>query len=246
MTIKSGFALHLASRFIRRSSLTSVVIAILGADWTVAQSNVFDSPRPPAVSLPSASAAAPNIAPSPSLTTGNLASLSAPVGYRLAANDQVAIEVFGEDDLRTNGRLNAEGNLSLPLLGSVRLAGLTLSQATARLTELYGRDYLVEPKINVSLVGYAKRRFTVLGQVNRPGSYEMPDGSPDGIDLLEAVATAGGYTRIAAPERTTIRRHRDGETDQILKVNAKKLATSNGGTCLVVPGDTVTIGESIF
>src|SRR5262249_44921153 len=157
---------------------------------------------------------ATNIATSSSVTAGNLGSLSAPVGYRLAPNDQVAIEVFGEDDLRTNGRLNAEGNLSVPLLGSVHLAELTLSQATARLTELYGRDYLVDPKINLSLVGYAKRRYTVLGQVNRPGSYEMPDGSPDGIDLLEAVATAGGYTRIAAPERTTIRRHRDGETDQ--------------------------------
>ena len=75
------------------------------------------------------------------------------------------------------------------------------------MTELYARDYLVNPKVNVTLVGYAKRRFTMLGQVNRPGSFEMPEGSPGGIDLLEAVAMAGGYTRIAAPERITVRRH---------------------------------------
>jgi len=58
----------------------------------------------------------------------------------LSPNDQVAVEVFGEDDLRTNGRLNPEGNVSVPLLGSIHLAGLTLTQAASKLTDLYGRD----------------------------------------------------------------------------------------------------------
>src|SRR5438874_9956267 len=71
--------------------------------------------------------------------------VNAPSGYILSANDQVAVEVFGEEDLRTNGRLNGEGNLSVPLLGSVHLGGLTLTQAAARLTDLYARDYLVIP-----------------------------------------------------------------------------------------------------
>src|SRR5947199_323083 len=121
----------------------------------------------------------------------------------------------------TQGRLNPEGNLSVPLLGSVHLAGLTLTQAAAKITELYGRDYLVNPKVNVMLLNYAKRRFSILGQVNRPGSYEMPESSPGGIDLLEAVAMAGGYTRIAAPERITVRRH-DAGGDPVFKVNEKR------------------------
>src|SRR6266487_2395459 len=170
---------------------------------------------------------------------------SAPAGYVLSANDQVAVEVFGEDDLRTNGRLNPEGNLSVPLLGSIHLAGLTLTQAASKLTELYGRDYLVNPKINVVVLSYAKRRFSILGQVNRPGSYEMPDSSPGGIDLLEAVAMAGGYTRIAAPERITVRRQGAGG-DQIFKVNAKRFTKGSGGGFHVEPGDTITVGESIF
>ncbi len=49
----------------------------------------------------------------------------------------------------------------------------------------------------------------MLGQVNRPGSYEMPEGSPRRHRLLEAVAMAGGYTRIAAPDRISVRRQRD-------------------------------------
>jgi protein involved in polysaccharide export with SLBB domain len=171
--------------------------------------------------------------------------VSAPPGYILSPNDQVAVEVFGEDDLRTNGRLNPEGNLSVPLLGSVHLAGLTLTQAAAKITELYGRDYLVNPKVNVMLLNYARRRFSILGQVNRPGSYEMPESSPGGIDLLEAVAMAGGYTRIAAPERITVRRH-DASGDHVFKVNAKRFTKGSGGGFLVEPGDTITVGESIF
>ena len=173
-------------------------------------------------------------------------SVSAPPGYILTANDQVAVEVFGEDDLRTNGRLNPEGNLSVPLLGSIHLAGLTLTQAASKLTDLYARDYLVSPKVNVMLLGYAKRRFSILGQVNRPGSYEMPDSSPGGIDLLEAIAMAGGYTRIAAPERVTVRRQTGGAGDQIFKVNAKRFTKGSGGGFHVEPGDTITVGESIF
>jgi protein involved in polysaccharide export with SLBB domain len=157
------------------------------------------------------------------------AAISAPTGYVLSANDQVAVEVFGE------------GNLSVPLLGSVHLSGLTLSQAASKLTDMYGRDYLVNPKVNVMLLGYAKRRFTMLGQINRPGSYEMPDGSPEGIDLLEAIAMAGGYTRIAAPERVSVRRG-----NQVLKVDAKRQARGDHTAFIVQPGDTVSVGESIF
>ena len=170
---------------------------------------------------------------------------SAPVGYVLGPNDSVSVEVFGEDDLRASGRLNPEGNLSVPLLGSVHLAGLTLTQAASKLTELYGRDYLVNPRVNVTLLGYAKRRFSILGQVGRPGTFEMPESSPGGIDLLEAVAMAGGYTRIAAPERIIVRRQ-GPNGDRIFKVNAKKFNKDNGGSFLVEPGDTITVGESIF
>ena len=194
--------------------------------------------------MPDAPAAPAAPALAPAAAAPQAGGVSAPAGYTLSANDQVAMEVFGEDDLRTNGRLNGEGNLSLPLLGSVHLAGLSLTQAAARLTELYGKDYLVSPKVNITLVGYAKRRFTVLGQVNRPGSYEMPDGSPGGVDLLEAVAMAGGYTRIAAPGRISVRRGGDNG-DQVLQVDARKVAKGSGAF-RVRPGDTVTVGESIF
>ncbi len=198
---------------------------------------------------PGSSAPAPAAAPLP-------AAVAAPAGYTLGPDDQVAVEVFGEDDLRAAGRLNSEGSMSLPLLGPVRLAGLTTAQAAARITELLRKDYLVNPRVNVSLVGYAKRRFTVLGQVNRPGAYDMPEDSVmrGGIDLLEAIALAGGYTRIAAPGRITVvrRSERDGGQAETLRVDAKRLAKGQSGRpgqqsgFLVKPGDTITVDESIF
>ena len=194
-----------------------------------------------AASQPAAASTSRAAASAPASTGG----VSAPAGYVLSPTDQVAVEVFGEDDLRTSGRLNPEGNLSVPLLGSIHLAGLTLTQAVSKLTELYSRDYLVNPKINVTLLSYARRRFSILGQVDHPGIIEMPESSPEGIDLLEAIAMAGGYTRIASPERITVRRQ-NASGDQIFKVNAKRFTKGKGGGFLVEPGDTITVGESIF
>ena len=247
MTTRSESAAH--SSF--RRSIPFWITIVAGAFLVVGLYAQSPTAAPPTASESSAARNLLAPPPPPAVSTGPTVttnSVTAPSGYVLSANDQIAVEVFGEDDLRTNGRLNAEGNLSLPLLGSVRLSGLTLTQATARVTELYARDYLVNPKVNVSLVSYAKRRFTVLGQVNRPGSFEMPDGSPTGIDLLEAVAMAGGYTRIAAPERITVRR-KGAKGDEILKVDGKRLARGADGArngFVVLPGDTITVGESIF
>jgi protein involved in polysaccharide export with SLBB domain len=227
-----------------REAFVPGLLALISVTSLQAQSPAPVAPTPPPVpprssllATPSASGVAINPLP---------ASVSAPSGYILSANDQIAVEVFGEDDLRTNGRLNAEGNFSVPLLGSIHLGGLTLTQAAAKLTELYGRDYLVNPRVNVMLVGYAHRRFTMLGQVNRPGSYELPEGAQDGIDILEAVAMAGGYTRIAAPERISVRRHKPTGGDEVIRVDAKRLARTSGQNFTVLAGDTVTVGESLF
>jgi protein involved in polysaccharide export with SLBB domain len=213
-----------------------VALALLLPGFMLAQTMPGTAASQPATTSTSRAAASP-----PPLTGG----VSAPAGYVLSPTDQVAIEVFGEDDLRTNGRLNPEGNLSLPLLGSIHLAGLTLTQAVSKLTELYSRDYLVNPKINVTLLTYARKRFSILGQVNSPGSKEMPEGTQEGIDLLEAIALAGGYTRIASPERITVRRQ-DASGDHTFKVNAKRFTKGKGGGFLVKPGDTINVGESIF
>ena len=252
MRTRPGFASHLLfrPRAGKLRPLSILAIAVFTGSAAYAQTHEpapsAGGPTAPPISsflnLDSTRRAA-NPQTSPQTAPALPPSISAPSGYQLSVDDQIAVEVFGEDDLRTAARVNSEGAVSLPLLGSVKLAGLTLNNAAARLTELYGRDYLVNPKVNLTLITYAKRRFTVLGQVNRPGSYEMPEGSPSGIDLLEAIAIAGGYTRIAAPERISVKRR-----DQVMRVDAKRIARRGGseGGFRVEPGDTITVGESIF
>lgn len=240
--------------------LRIVCVALLVSLPLSLRSQTAPAPAPdvnrPSITIPAGNDASVNTGANPQAVTNAPAAstnsaagsaVSAPSGYQLSSNDAIGVEVFGEDDLKTSARLNGEGNVSLPLIGSVHLGGLTVSQATQRITELYGKDYLVSPRVNVVLLGYAKRRFTVLGQVNRPGSYEMPETSPGGIDLLEAIAIAGGYTRIAAPERVTVRRHGD-RGDEVLRVNAKRLerGDARAGQFRVRPGDTITVGESLF
>ena len=213
--------------------LLTVALAVLLPGFILAQTMPGTAASQPATT------STLRAAPSAPASSGGV---SVPTGYILSPNDQVAVEVFGEDDLRANGRLSPEGNLNVPLLGSIHLAGLTPTQAASRLIEQYSRDYLVNPKINVTLVSYGSRRFTMLGQIGHPGIFEM---APEGIDLLEAVAMAGGYTRIAAPERITVRRH-TASGEQIIKVNAKRFTKGKGGGFRVEPGDTITVGESIF
>ncbi len=164
--------------------------------------------------------------------------------YILSPNDQVLIDVFQEDDLRTGTTISKDGTINFPLLGSVKLGGLTQAQARDKISELLQRDYLVSPQVSFQVIRFARKRFTVLGQVGRPGSYDMPD--QEGMDLLEAVAMAGGYTRIAAPNKITVKRTVD-KTEKVFTVDAKKMAREpNSPRFPVQPGDTITVGESIF
>jgi len=163
--------------------------------------------------------------------------------YILSPNDQIQIEVFQEDDLRMSAKISKEGTITFPLLGNVKLAGLTMSQATARLTEMLKRDFLVNPRVSLTVVNFSKKRFTVLGQVNSPGIKEMPD--QEGLDLLEAIGMAGGYTRIANPGKITIKR-REGGSESVIQVDGKAMAKGNGKGFQIKPGDTITVAESIF
>jgi polysaccharide export outer membrane protein len=104
---------------------------------------------------------------------------------------------------------------------------------------------LINPQVALRIVEYNKRRFTILGQVNRPGTFDMPDDSP--LSLLEAIGMAGGYSRLANPSKVTIRRSGTQGTEEMFKVDAKRMAKSKtAAPFLIQPGDTVVVEESLF
>jgi polysaccharide export outer membrane protein len=164
--------------------------------------------------------------------------------YLLTANDQITVKVFQEDDLTTTCRVAADGTVGLPLVGQVKVAGETTQEASRQIARLFDARFLVNPQVSVSVVSFARRRFTMLGEVLKAGAYLLQ--FQDSIDLLEAIGMAGGYTRLANPSKITVKRVEGGH-EVILKVDGKELANGHGAKGFRVrAGDTVTVGERIF
>lgn len=164
--------------------------------------------------------------------------------YVLSPNDLVKLTVFQENDLETTVRVSKDGTTTFPLIGAVKIGGKAPQEAAKLIRDLLAKDYLVNPQVNLTVIEYAKRRFVVLGQVQRPGSYDMPDR--DTVRLLQAIGMAGGYTRVADPAKITLKRAVNGK-EEMFKLNAKSMAKGDSKAEFEIrSGDVITVGESIF
>ena len=164
--------------------------------------------------------------------------------YRLSPNEVIKVTVFQEDDLNTTTRIAEDGTVQLPLIGSVNVAGKTVRQAASVIEAALREDYLVHPQVAVAVTEFAKRRFAILGQVSRPGTYEIP--ANENLDLIQAVGLAGGYTRSANPGKIIVKRVVQG-SERVFRLNGKELAKEGGAKAFrVMAGDTITVEESFF
>ncbi len=164
--------------------------------------------------------------------------------YLLSANDLIKMSVFDENDLETTVRISSDGTVTFPLIGVVKVAGKTPQAAAGVVRGLYAKDYLVNPQVNLTVMEYAKRRFSVLGQVQRPGTFDMPDR--DSVNFLQAIGMAGGYTRIADAAKITVKRNSNGK-EALIKINGKRMASGEDNVAFEVqPGDVISVGESLF
>lgn len=167
-----------------------------------------------------------------------------PTQHIVKTGDVLEVKVFQEDDLSARSRVAQDGTVTLPLLGQVKVAGMTLAGATRQVHKLLGNDYLVNPVVIVTLVETVKSRFTILGQVQAPGMYELPEGEE--LSLLQAISLAGGYTRLANPARITLRR-REGAGEILTQFDGKALAKGrNTKRERIQAGDTIYVPERVF
>jgi polysaccharide export outer membrane protein len=151
--------------------------------------------------------------------------------YKLASGDVIRINVFGEKDLSIEEiRLNDAGIFSYPFIGDVRAKGKTAAEIEQTLTESLKGDYLVDPRVSVSVLTY--REFFISGEVKTPGGYPFQPG----LTLRRAVALAGGLTERASTGRITIIR------DQ----NPSRTPEQATLDTVVMPGDTITIDQGFF
>lgn len=240
------------------SSIPAALLVFFSAHPILAQTDAR-SAEPVAAASESASkpAATPveSAAPAtPSATTPSDASAaarpfvgqvlsSAENDYVLTPGDTVEMTIFREPELTTRSTIARDGTVQLPLVQEVQLAGKTVRDARNYLRGLYGKSYLVNPQVYLNIVQFAQRKFTIMGQVARPGSYQLEGGQT--LDLLEAVGMAGGFTRIADRGRVLIKRRVNGEVETI-RANAKRMAEGKVESVTIQPGDIITVGESWF
>jgi len=178
--------------------------------------------------------------------------LSAPVtataaaseNYRMAANDVVEVKVYQESDLDTTARVAKDGTIAFPLIGMVQIGGRTAEEA-AQLIQNRLREYLVKPQVTIRITEYSKRRITVLGQVGKPGTFDLPDGA--NVNLLEAIGMAGGFARSAKPSRVTVKRVGKNGEEATFKLDAKRMSVEKDSPRFeILPGDTIVVPESLF
>jgi protein involved in polysaccharide export with SLBB domain len=161
--------------------------------------------------------------------------------YVLRQGDVVQVKVYQEEDLTAISRIGRDGAVTIPLLGSIQVVSNTLEQATIQIHDLLAKKYLVNPQVNLNVTEFAKRRFTVLGQVQRPGTYDMPPD--DSVSLLQAIATAGGYTRIGSARKITVQRT-VGSENKLIRLDAEAMAINKKDKPFeILPDDVITVGE---
>lgn len=154
--------------------------------------------------------------------------------------DTVEIRVFREDEMTTAGQLSADGTITMPLIGAVRMAGLTTDQAAAAITAKLKDGYLVRPQVSVSIEARVRRTVTVLGQAQSPGVFELPVDRQ--LTVVEAIGMAGGATRIANIKKISLKRR--GGTVQML--NLKDITSGKAADPVLRDGDVLSIPESLF
>ena len=140
------------------------------------------------------------------------------------------VTVFGEPELSGEFVVASNGKVSLPLIGEVSASGLTVTQFQSQMELLLRDGYLVSPKVSAEVLNY--RPFFILGEVNSPGQYPYANG----LTVLNAIATAGGFTYRGNPRDVMIKgSDQSGETRVKLSPDL-----------LVQPGDTIRVLERIF
>jgi protein involved in polysaccharide export with SLBB domain len=164
--------------------------------------------------------------------------------HLLASDDLVEIKVYQQPDLETKARIDQDGSMTMPLLGTIKISGKTVEEARVMIHDLLAKDYLVNPQVSITVVEYAKHSFTILGEVQRPGTYEIPSGGS--FTLLQAIAFAGGYTRIGSPGKVAVQRIENGQK-KVYNLDAGAMAKDeNVKAFLVLPNDTINVGERFF
>lgn len=168
--------------------------------------------------------------------------------YGLRAGDLLTVSFSGEPDLIQQVRVDWNGMVNVPPVAAdgraeFKAAGLSPSELAARINATAKENrMLVNAKAQVLVSEYSNQAFSVLGQVAQPGRYSFPRGLPPRLNIEEAVALAGGCTRLARQSHVLLKRDQN-----VYVIDLEDLASKPGHPpVIIVPGDIITVGERRF
>ncbi len=161
--------------------------------------------------------------------------------YLIGSHDVLEIEVFQVKELGHTARVNSRGYISVPLLGSVKVGGLSVEEAEKLIADGLGKDYLQDPHVSIFVAEYESQKFTVEGEVKDPGVFPIKGPTT----LLQAIAMADGLDKLADSEGIVLFR-KDSNTGKTAGfiVDIEKLRTGEKEDPLLANGDVVVVPRS--
>ena len=157
--------------------------------------------------------------------------------YRIGPSDQLEIDVFQIEELSGVERVNSRGYIKMPLIGSVKVAGLTQGEAEYLITQLFSEDYLEDPQVNIDIIEYASQQVTVMGAVKKPGVFALKGRTT----LLQALAMAEGLEGL--PDKDGIIIFRANKAGDVVGyvVNLEQIESGAAGDPEVIGSDKIVV-----
>lgn len=162
--------------------------------------------------------------------------------YRLSAGDVIRVTVFQNPDLTLEARVSEAGMISYPLLGGIKLGGLTVSQAEKAIADgLRSGNFVKQPQASVLVIQVRGNQASVLGQVNRPGRFPIETAD---LRLSDLLANAGGISPSGA-DIVTLVGTRDGKPIRVeVDLPALFRESSRESDMIVQNGDTLYVDRA--
>lgn len=132
--------------------------------------------------------------------------------YTIGPGDLLTISVFEVPELNITVRVSEDGTITLPLLGNIKVEGLTRFELERRLAGLLEKSYLKNAQVTIFIKEYQSKKVSIIGAVKNPGNYELIGKQT----LLQILSLAGGLTEEATDRIIVIRQYADGKSKSLM------------------------------
>jgi polysaccharide export outer membrane protein len=222
-------------QFLARWALVVVLLCGVSLAWSANSLSPEQQPSDSGASSGGGMAAMPL---TPGAGSGSVAVSTS--DYVIGPSDLLEIDVFQVDELSGTERVNSSGYIKMPLIGSVKVAGLSREQAEDLIAALYSVEYLQDPQVNIDIAEYVSHQITVLGSVAVPGVYPLKGKTT----LLQALAMAGGAGQLADQEQIVVFRTDKAGAVIGYVVNMEQILAGTKVDPEIIGNDKIVVPES--